>query len=236
MKYTEKIRLGTDITDEKGNIRPSEVLEIFQNAATAHAEELGVGFDKMLEKNILWVVTQVKYQVCGEIKSGQNGVVTTWPSAPSRAGFERDYLISDENGRVLIKGVSNWVLIDAKERTLVPAFNIYPSDEYCTDKNFEQRTRRLRDFDAESKGYEVTPKESTIDRNGHVNNAKYADFVEEALGGFGGKIDVFQMDFIHEVMPGEHLKLYYTSEEKVTLIKGCAEDETRRFGCSVIYK
>lgn len=236
MKYTEKIVLGVGITDKKGNMHPSEMLDIFQNVATAHAEKLGVGFAKMIEKNLLWVVTQIKYQVCGEIKEGQEVVVITWPSAPSRAGFERDYLVCDEGGNTLIKGVSNWVLMDANERTLSHLVDVYPSDEYCTDKNFEQRTRRLRDFEAEGKGYDVTPKESAIDRNGHVNNAKYADFVEEALGGFDGVIDIFQIDFIHEVMPGMRLKLYCESEENSVRIKGSSEEGNRMFGCSVIYK
>lgn len=48
-----KITLRNSDFDFYGKIKPSSVLDIFQEAATRHAEILGVGFSASIEKNML---------------------------------------------------------------------------------------------------------------------------------------------------------------------------------------
>jgi len=187
----------------------------------------------MLAKNLLWVVTQIKYQVLNAPKPAQALTVTTWPLPPTRLGFDREYLICDEAGEVLIKGTSKWMQIDAAERKLVPGSNVYPLTEYCTNKNFEEKIRRIRDFEASSAVCRIVPDESTIDSNNHVNNAEYADFAYTALKDFGGVIGSFQIDFLHEVMLGQPLNVGYAVSDAVTLVKGMGEDGERKFTCGI---
>lgn len=232
-QYTESAVLTADMFDARGNLLPMYALDLFQNAAGQHAERLGVGFEAMLAQNMLWVVTQIKYQVLVGMHPGQTVNVTTWPLPPTRLGFDREYLICSEAGEVLIKGTSKWMQIDAAERKLIPGANVYPLEEYCSTKNFEERIRRIRDFEAASDVCRICPGESTIDYNGHVNNAEYAGFVYHALQDFGGMIDSFQIDFLHEVMCGEPLDLSYAVSGKTTLVKGVGADGERKFACGI---
>ena len=236
MKYSFEHIIPPGVVTKEGNVAPSHVLSVFQQAATDHAEILGVGFDALLEKGLLWVVTQVKYQVMGDIREGDALTVTTWPLPHNRLGFERDYRVCSKTGEVLIKGVSNWALMDADTRRLAMPFAVYPGTDFCMDRNFEDRPKRLRDFEAEGPGCTLVPDESYIDRNGHVNNTRYADLAAAALGGFAGRIDTFQMDYLHEVMHGEAVTLHFTPIDGGIRLKG--EDETglRKFACSVIYR
>lgn len=232
-QYSESAVLTADQFDHHGNVLPNVVLDLFQKAAGNHAERLGVGFEAMLAKNLLWVVTQIKYQVLSAPKPAQALTVTTWPLPPTRLGFDREYLICDEAGEVLIKGTSKWMQIDAVERKLVPGSNVYPLTEYCTNKNFEEKIRRIRDFEASSAVCRIIPDESTIDVNDHVNNAEYADFAYTALKDFGGVIGSFQIDFLHEVMLGQPLDVGYAASEKSILVKGTGEDGERKFTCGI---
>lgn len=44
--------------------------------------------------------------------------IETWPLEPKRIEFEKDYLVRDANGEVIIRAVSVWVLMDIHQRRL----------------------------------------------------------------------------------------------------------------------
>lgn len=235
MKYSEKFIFTEEDFDDLGNLLPEKVLSVFQHLAGQHAENLGIGFQAMLKRNLLWVVTQIKYQITGKTSVGQSLIGTTWPSPPSRLGFERQYTLSDEQGNVLIKGVSNWVVIDTKSRRFCSVDNLYPSDDYCTAKCFPDRLKRIKDFQSDGESFTVCPNESDIDNNGHVNNTKYARFIFDALDGFKGELDSFRIEYIHEVMPHQSLSIEKLEDGKTVNVKGL-HDQNRMFACIIEYK
>ena len=49
MKYQTKITLYNSYFDYNNKISPAKVLAIFQDVAAHHAEEIGVGYEKMLK-------------------------------------------------------------------------------------------------------------------------------------------------------------------------------------------
>ena len=232
MKYTMNAVLPQNGLDSNGNITPFAVLNLFQDAANIHGEILGVSFEKMLEKNLLWVVTRIRFEVCGNISEGQELLVTTWPLAPSRVGYERDYLITDNNGNILIRGSSNWAVIDADTRHLSPSENFYNTDELCSERAFDTRSKRIRNFDADKKVCEVVPDQSMIDCNNHVNNTHYASFAQMALGEYDRKISAFQIDYHREVLCGQSLSLYTAQDGEVSLVKGENSDGELMFCAS----
>ncbi len=234
MKHEEKMILRESCFDAYGNLLPREVLSLFENLAGHHAEALGVGFAAMLERNLLWVIRNIRYQVCGELVPGSEVVGMTWPLPQTKVGFVREYLICDGDGNALIKGTSSWVLIYADSRQLAVEADVYPKGEHCLARNFEEKTRRIRDFEAEETAV-VCPDASAIDANEHVNNTCYADFVHRALGGFGGRIDTFQIDYQREVLCGEEVHLYAAKNEDSALVKGICKEE-KAFACCVTLK
>ena len=91
---------GSDF-DKFGQIKPSSVLDLFQDAAGQHANVLGVGFAQMLEKSYLWVLTRIKFRVLQQPKKHQTLQVKTWPLAPNRLLYRREYCITDLQGNAL---------------------------------------------------------------------------------------------------------------------------------------
>lgn len=232
MKYTFELALNEESFDNSGNIRPNKILSIFEQAATTHGNMLGVSFENMLKKGLLWVVTRVYYNVCGKANVGQQVKVTTWPLAPSRVGYERDYVVSNLEGNPIIKGVSNWALIDSETRKLAAVTQLYNTDNFCEERAVGERVRRIKKFEADAVG-SIVPDASMIDRNGHVNNTNYAVFAEKALGGFAGNIAAFQIDYHREVMCGQPLSLSALSCGGHALVKGEDAEGALMFCCSV---
>lgn len=235
MKHKINRKTTLDCIDSMGNLRPQAVLALFQDAAGAHAELLGVGFEALLKKNLLWVVTQIRYRVLKPLPP-QEITIETWPLPPNRLGFERCYRLLDAQGEPFIEGTSNWVVMDTQTRKMAAVGNLYPEMEFCPDKTFEDRTRRIKDFEATEAACIITPDASLIDSNGHVNNTHYAAFAETALGGHQAIIRAFQIDYLHEVLLGQPLTLYCTAEEDAMVVKGESADQTRMFACSFLYE
>lgn len=233
MNYTRTASLSAEHFDIHGNLLPAHVLYLAQQAADEHATALGVGFERMLEQKLLWVVTQVRYQVCQPLFPGETVTVTTWPLPPTKLGFERNFLICDSQGNIRIRGLSNWVMIDTEKRHFVIPQDLYPNADYCMERTFPDRARRLRDFQTDQVPTMYDPDRTTIDQNGHVNNTQYARFILEVLGDFGGVIDTFQIDYMHEVLCHQPLTLFHKKENNQILIKGLLEGETRSFTATI---
>jgi len=233
--YQREYLLRTSDFDEKVHLQPFSVLDLFQCVAGGHAEELGIGFKAMLEQNLLWVVTREKYVVEKQPPMHSAVRVRTWPLKPGSIGFQREYIIETLQGETLVRGSSEWMIIDSRDRKLQSVKDVYPVFEegHCTDRALDGRLRRIRNFEGETGEY-IIPGRSCLDMNGHVNNAKYANFVIDSVAmGESESIASLQMDFHKEVMAGEKLRVDSLREDNVILAKGVGEDGEVRFFCRI---
>lgn len=219
--------------DGERRLHPSAVLDIFQDIAGVHAEHLGIGFERLYDRGLLWVLVRTKYEQYRSLPRFCRVTAESWPLPPKSAGFTREYLITDSEGNTVIKGTSDWVVIDAGERKLVSAKDMYPLTEFCLDKNFEGRTHKLHDFEGEY-SHTVTPRFSDTDLNGHVNNTKYLNYVLDC-GVLPRESEFFsvQIDYRHEIMEGEEVAIYAAVEGKEHFYKGTAPDGTVYFNCKI---
>lgn len=231
--YSQSFHLRTSDFDCRGQIKPSAVLDLFQEVAGAHAMELGVGFDDLLKKELLWIIVKLKFRVENEIQEHQKVIVKTWPLPAGRVTLQREYLIEDESGKILVKGTSEWVTVHSKNRRIVPPSNIYSLEEYCEDKMFEGKLVKVSDFTEDKPALEVVSQFCDLDRNGHVNNIRYADYVLNALCPKEQKIRQFQIDFHREIMSGMKVSVFLDENENGLLAKGLNEGGEKMFSCSV---
>ncbi|MBQ9765052.1 MAG: hypothetical protein IJW18_02510 [Lachnospiraceae bacterium] len=232
-KIDRNYRLRTSDFDRYNRMLPATMLDMFQDMAGEHADYIGVGYDKMAEINIFWVLLRVKYEVIERPKLYTNIKASTWPHEPQRAMFVRDYQIADENGTLLVKGSSQWGLVDISTRKIIAPKDVeFEIDEYYPEKNFPEGIKKIRDFEEEEavKGYEVFSGYTDIDINGHVNNTKYANYILNAIKLPKEEvIKTFQIDYRKEVKEGEKLIISYVRNENIITCKGCGEDGQLRF-------
>ena len=90
MKYEDKIKLYSSYFDADEKLTPKSILGIFQDVAASHAETIGVGYETMLNKNLYWVLSRVKFDIIEMPKPNQIVNVVTWPHEKGRIDFDRD--------------------------------------------------------------------------------------------------------------------------------------------------
>ena len=225
-------QLRTSDFDMNLNLKPSSVLDLFQDVACMHAEQLGVGFEDMLKNGMLWVLTKVKYSVIKMPKLYQNVTVKTSVIQGEKLEFVRDYLIYDENGEELIRGTSQWAVISSETRRIMRNPKTYPDGfEYAEKRLFEGKIQRINPFEGEKIQKTVESQITEIDRNGHVNNIRYADYAVNALK-FTDAIKTFQIDFHKEVLLGEKIEFVLKQEGKEIFVSG-TKDEKVLFCCYI---
>lgn len=226
-------KLGNECFDGSGNILPSAVLECFENAAGAHAEILGCGFEDMNSKGLLWVIARTRYEVQKSPLPCSTVRVCTWPLAPYIT-YRREYLIADQNGEILIRGSSDWLVINKQERNIVKAAGVYPEGEEPSEAlAIEGRSKRLRPYKGETVSHKVTPEVSDIDANGHVNNTKYADYVLNIVNLGGRRIKYFQIDYHKEVLINDLLTIKTAIEDTTAYAVGSNDSEETMFLCEM---
>ncbi len=223
--------------DKFGNIKPSSVLDLFQDAAGQHAVEIGVGFDDMIKRSYLWVLTKVKFEILSQPKSYGKVIVKTWPLEPNRLTYRREYAIEDENGERLIVGSSEWVVIHSEKRRFVSAPDLYPfTDGFHTEIMCEEKLTKVRDFEISGAPYIVNTGFSDLDVNDHVNNTKYANYVLDALNPEKAQgLKEFQIDYRKEVLGGTKLCIHHKKEDETVLVKGQNDDGDIMFACKLHY-
>lgn len=219
--FEREYYLRTSDFDRNRRILPSSVLDLFQDAAGAHAKLLGCGYDSLIKRSLVWVLTRVRYVCLADVPMFSRIKVRTWPLPPTRFGYTREYEILSQNGAVIFKGSSDWVLMDINERRLKTGQNIYNLTEFCEDRNFEDRAMKLKGFEADREPLNICPHFTHIDMNGHVNNTKYLNFVLDAAPLENNEtVCALQIDYRKEVLVDTVLSVFSSREDNTLYSRG----------------
>ncbi|MBQ2864134.1 MAG: hypothetical protein IJE91_01560 [Clostridia bacterium] len=214
IKYSTQIQLFNSYFDCNNELKPQSVLSVFQDVASEHGEQIGVGYLTMLEKNLFWVLSRVKYDVVKMPKINQIVLVETWPHEKGRIDFDRDYLIKSLSGEVLVKGTSKWCVIDTKTRTLSRTDAVeYTSGQFVKTVNYEERFSKVPSFEVDN----LTPEfvysvqHSDLDHNEHMNNTNYANLIVNAIK--EKRLTHFEISFVSECRLNDQIKVYFLISE-----------------------
>lgn len=230
--YLERTyHLRTSDFDMRNRILPASVLDLFQDAAGEHATALGVGYYNLLPEHKCWMILRTRYEVIRQPRLFSDVTVRTWPIESRRIEFDRDYIMYDEDGNELIKGTSQWAILDVSDREKpqpVMARNFELGlDEYLTNRALEGRFERLApNFDADGEPYVTKSGYTDIDTNDHVNNIKYANFILNAIDlPAEAEISSFRIDYLKEITSGAEISLFIKRDGDSILCRGKSEDK-----------
>lgn len=230
MYLSKNVLVSNKDVDNIGNMKPFSILDKFQDLAGEHADIIGVGFNDLIKQNLAWIVMYETIEVVNRLPKNDELIkIITWPKPQYKLEFEREYEIRDELDNLLVKGISNWAVLDINKRRIARADSIIFNGEYINQTNYPNKVpRRLNlacDEFISTTYYEVA--DIDIDSNGHMNNAKYIDAVYNL---FYKKIDTrfkkLQIAFIHEARLGQIIKInYYKNEDNNDAFIGYIEDQ-----------
>ena len=59
LSHSSEITVALDELDFLERLKPAAALQYFQDLATVHADEIGIGFEEMSARNMLWVLSKI---------------------------------------------------------------------------------------------------------------------------------------------------------------------------------
>jgi acyl-ACP thioesterase len=240
---TQQFKVQFCEADFKDELKISTALAYLQEVACYSAEELGFGYEYLQQRNFAFFVSNVYCQFIRPARLGEEIVVSTWPTPPTRVVFGREYRFSTAFGDVLMKATSRWCLIDRATGKLLQSKCLDGQDysTYNTDKNFEDVQWKIPLFNVEEgeERFSLTVANSECDHYNHVNNTRYADYAlncftmdelrQNPLHGFG-------ISYLRRAREGDVLRFYRKKAEDGYLVQGINQDGENVVSAKIVFK
>ncbi len=187
-------------------LKISRMFEFLQEASIAHTEALGAGREKTLDRGLLWVVMQQEMKIMRLPEYDEEIRIVSWPGNTMHVLFPRFYRITDKQNHLLAEGSALWALMDQETRRMV-----FP--EHCgiliegtvTGDEYPLPSRIGAEETDES--IAVTIPFSWCDLNGHMNNTRYFDLMDDLFQN-GREYEtprLIRTEYHQEVKNGEEL-------------------------------
>ena len=172
--------------DRQGQLKPSAALYMCQVAAGEQCRLLGLDWDTLQKRDLFWAVIRVNARFHRFPEQGQTVRAVTWPMPTTRSAFPRTTQGYDEQGNLLFTVTNLWVLVDTKKRTmLLPGKSGVELDGITLGQELPLPGSIYPEEHPNRTPRQVTAED--IDRNGHVNNTRYIDWLFD-LPGDDGKL------------------------------------------------
>ena len=183
-------RVRFDEAAPDGRIRTSVLLRYAQDLAWYHSAYRGFTREWYRERGLTWLARAAEVTVEGDMRVGDEIVGTTQVIGWRRVWARRRTDFVDADGKRLAWTNVDWVLLDAKGApTRVPPD--FDRHFWAPVASFPLGRVALSEPPRDASGsamIDVRPQE--LDPMDHVNNAVYADWVDEAVLREGGEADV----------------------------------------------
>lgn len=168
--------------DAMGRASVPTICNYLQEAAGNHATELGVAVDQLFKINMTWVLSRLHVQFIRLPFWREKLHLETWPSGKKGRYATRDFLISDHNKKIIIRGTSSWMILDLK--TLRPiSMPDFMKDIESPDREraIDDQFPKLNTPDSPDIEKSFDVRLNDLDINQHVNNVKYIEWTLESI-------------------------------------------------------
>lgn len=179
--YEKRILIRSEQVDMTRTLRISELFRIMEEASIAHTEELGCTRRKTLDRGLLWVIARQSAEIEEMPRYDDEIIIRSWQGEMIQMFFPRFYEIR-KDGRCIIRGYAFWTLIDEKSREMIMpedydiSIPARPgSEEIYIQAVVLPKNAEPSDVKRLKVGF------SQVDINGHMNNTRYFDLVDDML-------------------------------------------------------
>lgn len=239
--YTQTFEITAAYVDRYGRLKPSSILFFAQEVAGMHCQELAVDYDTLAQRRMFWAVTRHKVQITRLPLRGETVRIETWPMPTTRVAYPRSMVAYDANGNELFRSISLWVLMDLDNRNMIlpgksgiDVVGTLRGNELASPLGLPAKALR---------SHRQRPVCFTdLDRNGHMNNTKYLDWIDDLLPSpFHAQHTVKEITvcYIAEAREGQTLDLGWDFLEenclRVDAYRNQEEKDERIFSARILF-
>ena len=148
--------------------------------ATFHANELGVGFDRLVTDGLAWVLSRLSIEMYRSPKVNGTYTLRTWIEGFNRHFSERNFEMTDGDGEVIGHARSIWMAINIKERSaadlsMLESLRDSVSQRVCPIEKVTRFAPVAQDEGARESVYRF--RYCDCDFNRHVNTLRYMELL-----------------------------------------------------------
>jgi acyl-ACP thioesterase len=182
LRLKGQFRVRSYEADPLGRLQVPILCRLLQEAATAHAAELGVAVDALIDSGVAWVLSRLDLRVARWPRSDDQLVIETWPAAMNRLLTERRFRIVDTEDGEIGTAETLWLVLDLKRRRPVrlPAQVVDQLSKLELSPDPIRPTVLIAPDDPAVE-LVFTVRRSDVDLAGHANNTSFVEWVVEAV-------------------------------------------------------
>ena len=217
--YTQTFEITDLLIDCYGRLLPSKILYMMQEVAGRHFDGLAMDYDTLARRGLFWAITRNKVQITRLPMRGEKIRLETWPMPATRVAFPRSIVAYDEAGNEVFRSITLWVLMDLEKRSMVlPGKSgldlpgTLRGNELAAPLGLPARA--LQNHRSRYVNF------TDLDRNAHMNNTRYLDWIYDLLGSsFHAQhtIREFTVCYLSEAREGQKLELTWDFPEEGVL-------------------
>jgi acyl-CoA thioesterase FadM len=180
-RVSAPFRVRFDEATPSGLIRTSVLLRFAADLAWVHSERRGIGRAWYRERGLAWLVRGAALELVRPIAYGDVIVGTTQPTGARKVLARRETAFRAADGSTVAKLTVDWALTDATGApTRIPS--IFGTVFGMAGRTFAPiRVRAIPSEETATTTIELPVRAQELDPMGHVNNAVYLDWAEEAI-------------------------------------------------------
>ena len=228
-EYTAACPVGVyqkkfSMTGLSGQVRPGDLAREMEKITEEHLGILGLSRDKLKAEGKIWVIAWTQIHISRLPEPGEQVILRIWPGRMKAMMQVRKYAFYTADGEPLTCAASIFVMMDAHTRSLAAPSEILKYLPVVELPDEPGLPPMRMEFPAElGKTLQRTVAEEEIDLNGHLNNTRYLDWVDELMG---DRIpSSIWVQYIKELMEGQAVDLQHELQQDVLYVKGFSAEK-----------
>ncbi len=225
--YSKPVTVQYYECDFRNNMRLSFLLKHAQQLAMEQCDQLGIGHRFMASLNKAFLLAKLRGTIHRLPQAGEKLLARTIPFMPVKAQYQRLMEFYDEQGALLVKLDTRWLLADTQTRRIVRKMPLELEGQFNQPEGLEDF--RLPRMEGLKEREQITVRYSQMDVNRHMNNTVYADLLTDCaedilMEGEENRISGFGIVYHKEARLGETLQLSRRVMEKAVVVQGVKEE------------
>ncbi len=181
MAFSKKFYVGFRAVDAELKLKNSEMLNLFVDMATMHAETCG---EVLGQSERRWLLHGYRVNILKRPEYGTEIEISTWPTYFKNITSTREFEIRDGEGNLLVTALSDWARVNIETRKPVKItseeIEAYNPDSAHSNYN-EARMPRISEPESCDSEQSFLADWMFMDMYGHMNNTYYLDIAQHAL-------------------------------------------------------
>ena len=223
--YQQDFIINDNAVDRYGRLKPSMILYYVQEVAGRHFDVISMDYDALAQRGMIWAIIRQRVQITRLPQRGETIHIETWPMPTTRVAYPRSVVAYDEEGNEVFRSISIWVLMDLNTRHM-----ILPSKSGISVMGTLRGTELTVPNSLPSRVLVHHRSRSVcftdLDRNGHMNNTRYMDWIDDLLPSQFHQTHTFReftVCYLSETREGQELELQWDFLED-----GCMQVDAHR--------